>query len=187
MLPWLLQGPGPLAIAPDSSLYLADGLGRLVQSDANGNLKGMSDPGSWPGVTGLAVDADGSLWVSDSSQGRLVHIQDPVSGVTLSAARLGGSKTLVDNGPRLIAGPNPAQDHTQISVLPADGVHRARVVALTLLGEAVAVLPVEPQHQRQLLDLDLRHLASGLYFLSYQEDSGAGYKQEKVFKLAVVR
>jgi hypothetical protein len=190
MLAWQMSKPGTLALGPDSSLILADGRGRLVRSDANGNLQGMTEDQTWPLVGGLAVDADGSLWVMDGAQGRLVHLasgSSPTGQPGLLAARVGGAKAATWQGPSLLAWPNPAHHQATVRVSSNADALRARVVLLTLTGEVTDVIPVQPQPGTQDLLLDLNGKASGIYFLSYQEDRGAGYKQEKIFKLAVVR
>lgn len=74
------NGTADIAFAPDGHLFIADGYGnaRILEYDGNGKrLRQWGKPGTGPGELhlphGIAIHADGSLFVADRENGRIQH------------------------------------------------------------------------------------------------------------------
>jgi DNA-binding beta-propeller fold protein YncE len=183
---------------------------RIEKFDSNGNyLAQFGSPGSGPGQFSnpfcVGTDGAGKIYVADDSNMRVevfngctsdVHptrlVRAPASGASSSEADGKGPKSgplaaLLSLQKPVIAYPNPAGRVAKVGYyLPSPS--QVRLALLTLGGQNVAVLNLGDQPAGiGTASFDLGHLASGIYFVILETNSGSGWTGKGIFKLSVLK
>ena len=118
--------------------------------------------------------------------GSTVWGEEPGAGTAVFAS-LETTRRKLPGNRDLIAVPNPAKD--QVLVLyRLEQASAARLVLTTLAGEMVISKSLgERPSGENTAALDFQNLATGIYYLFLQVDSGYGYVSRANFKLAIVK
>lgn len=88
--PATLASPQGLAIDGSNNVFVVDSYpNSLVEFASNGSLLAKSFPGSFSAPYGVALDTDGSLWVTNIGSATVAHVSS--SGVTVSGPYTVGS------------------------------------------------------------------------------------------------
>jgi sugar lactone lactonase YvrE len=88
----LLNGPLALAVTHDDVIYVSDFDGKVVQLSAQGHvldLTGVAGQPRFSRPSGLALDADGGLYLSDAASYRVHRLRALAAGATPAPALVG--------------------------------------------------------------------------------------------------
>ncbi len=101
----LLNGPLALAVTHDDVVYVSDFDGKVVQLSALGHVVDLTGASAQPRFSrpgGLALDADGGLYVSDAASYRVHRLRALAAGTTPAPALIGpaADAALPDTGGR---------------------------------------------------------------------------------------